>query len=157
MLRKNDPKLCYQLLGDINLFLGPYLDQDRFDDYIAYPQLGYRAIQVTAWWPEKGSIEVAIVTEEMENENQWGVVYNLNKNKNIDNYRTIEILTPSGGVRFVSEGSTVLDAVVAIQQDLLLDKMAGVEVNDRMARLSDKVQPGDVIKCHHRRTAYDPQ
>ena len=145
IIKEDDPKLCYQLLGEINHFLGPYLDQDRFDDYIAYPQLGYRAIQVTAWWPGKGSIEIAIATEEMENENQWGVVYNLNNNKNIDSYRTIEILTPSGGVRFVSEGSTVLDAVVAIQQDLLLDKMAGVEVNDRMARLSDKVKPGDVI------------
>ena len=43
-----DKHQCYTLLGEINSFFGPYLDNDRFDDFIAYPQNGYRAIQVTA-------------------------------------------------------------------------------------------------------------
>lgn len=141
-----DAKACYTLLADVNRFLGPYLDQDRFDDYIACPQQSYRALQVTAWIRDYGAIEVAIATKEMENENQWGVVYALNQGKNIDSYRTIEILTPTGGVRFLPEGSTVLDGIAAIQQGLLLDKIAAVHINNNLAKLSDKVKPGDVIE-----------
>jgi guanosine-3',5'-bis(diphosphate) 3'-pyrophosphohydrolase len=141
-----DPRICYQLLADVNRFLGPYLDQDRFDDYIACPQTGYRALQVTAWLENYGAIEVAIATRDMEDENQWGFVYAFNQGKSTENYRTVEIITPTGGVRFVPEGSTVLDGIAAIQQDLLLDKISAVLVNDNLARLSDRVRPGDVIE-----------
>ena len=72
--RQLDKNLCYELLGAVNTFFGPYLDNDRFDDFIAFPQNGYRAIQVTAWLPDYGAIEVAIATREMEGENMWGVV-----------------------------------------------------------------------------------
>lgn len=142
----DDPRLCYQLLADVNRFLGPYLDQDRFDDYIAYPQAGYRSLQATAWIENRGAIEVAIATKDMENENLWGFVYAFNQGKSTESYRTIEILTPTGGVRFLPEGSTVLDGIASIQQDLLLDKISAVHVNDNLARLSDKVKPGDVIE-----------
>lgn len=142
----NDETKCYSLLGGVNHFLGRYLDQNRFDDYIACPQNGYRAIQVTAWFPDQGAIEVALSTEEMEGENTWGVVYNLNHGKDIGAYLPIAILTPSGGVRFVSEGATVLDAVASIQQEFLLDKISAVEVNGAMAKLSDRVKPGDVVE-----------
>jgi guanosine-3',5'-bis(diphosphate) 3'-pyrophosphohydrolase len=137
---------CYNLLGAVNRYFGSYLDQDRFDDYIAQPQNGYRALQVTAWLPELGAIEVAITTSDMEGENQWGVVYAIQNKKDISAYRPVEILTPTGGARFVPEGSTVLDAVASIQQEFLLDKISSVEVNGSLARLSDKVQPGDVIE-----------
>ena len=143
---QNNPELCYKLLAGVNRFLGVYLDQDRFDDYIATPQNGYQALQVTAWMPDYGALEVAITTREMEDENQWGVIYALNNNKPIENYRAIEILTPTGGARFIPEGSTVLDAVAAIQQDILLERIGDVKVNDNLARLSDKVNPGDVIE-----------
>lgn len=137
---------CYILLGAINRYFGPYLDQDRFDDYIAQPQNGYRALQVTVWLPEMGAIEVAITTSDMEGENQWGVVYAIQRGKDISSYHPVEILTPTGGARFVPEGSTVLDAVASIQQEFLLDKISSVEVNGSLARLSDKVQPGDVVE-----------
>lgn len=142
----DDSRLCYQLLADVNRFLGPYLDQDRFDDYIACPQTGYRALQATAWLENLGAIEVAIATREMEDENIWGFVYAYNQGKNTENYRTVEIITPTGGVRFLPEGSTVLDGIAAIQQNLLLDKISAVHVNDNLARLSDRVKPGDVIE-----------
>jgi GTP diphosphokinase / guanosine-3',5'-bis(diphosphate) 3'-diphosphatase len=142
----NRPELCYDLLAGVNRYLGVYLDQDRFDDYIACPQNGYQALQVTAWLPDFGAVEVAIATREMEEENRWGVVYALNNGRPIDTYRTVEILTPTGGVRFVPEGSSVLDAVAAIQQDMLLERISAVKVNNNLARLSDKVNPGDVIE-----------
>lgn len=141
-----DSMHAYTLLAHVNRFFGPYLDQNRFDDYIAHPQNGYRALQVTIWLPEFGAIEVAIATEEMEGENTWGVIYALEHGKDISEYRPVEIFTPTGGARFLPEGSTVLDAVASIQQEFLLDKISGVKVNSNLAMLSDKVKPGDLVE-----------
>lgn len=137
---------CYLLLAAVNRFWGSHLDQDRFDDYIAYPQNGYRALQVTGWVPNAGAVEVAITTDDMEGENLWGVIYAIQHNKDISEYRPVEILTPTGGTRFLTEGSTVLDAVASIQQEFLLDKISAVEVNGVMANLGDIVSPGDVVE-----------
>ena len=136
---------CYRLLSRVNRFFNRNLDQNRFDDYIANPQHGYRALQVTAWLPDLGAIEVAIATEEMEGENQWGVIYALQNGKEINQYKPIQIFTPTGGTRFLPDGSTVLDAVAAIQ-DFLLDKINRVEVNGDPKDLSDPVNPGDVVE-----------
>ena len=141
-----DKECCYELLGAVNTFFGPYLDNDRFDDFIAFPQNGYRAIQVTAWMPGLGAIEVAISTAEMEGENTWGVVYAIQNGGDTSQYHPVEILTPSGGARFLRDGSTVLDAVASIQQEFLLDKISSVKVNSSLARLSDRVKPGDVVE-----------
>lgn len=142
----DDPAQCYALLPSLNRFLGSYLDQNSFDDYIACPQNRYQALQITAWIPDKGAIEVAIATEKMEGENQWGVIYAINNGMDISSYSPVEILTPTGGARFLPEGSSVLDAVASIQQELLLDKISSVKVNGSLARLSDRVHPGDVVE-----------
>lgn len=146
VIDSKDENDCYALLRQVNRFFGPYLDQNRFDDYIACPQNGYRAIQVTAWMPNFGAIEVAIATEEMEGENIWGIIYAMKNDKDTSNYRPVEVFTPTGGARFLVEGSSVLDAVASIQQEFLLDKISSVEVNGRLAKLSDKVKPGDVVE-----------
>ena len=78
LVRSQDLAKCYQLLSHVNQYFGKNIDQDRFDDYIADPQKGYRAIQVTSWIPGAGAIEVAITTEEFEGENTWGVIYCIN-------------------------------------------------------------------------------
>ena len=137
---------CYALLSGVHRFFGPYLDQDRFDDYIACPQNGYRALQTTAWMQDYGAIEIAIASNAMEQENQWGIVYALRHGNDISHYNPVTFLTPSGSLRFVPEGSTVLDAVAAIQQEFLLEKASAVLVNDNLAKLSDKVNPGDVVE-----------
>jgi len=134
------------LLGGVNKLFGPYLDQTRFDDYIASPQNGYKALQVTAWLPDCGAIEFAIATQNMEGENLWGVIHALQNGKDISNYSPIEILTPTGGARFLQEGSTVLDAIASIQQEFLLDKISAVEVNGTTSQISDRVNPGDVVE-----------
>jgi len=146
ILSSNDFKQCYLLLASINRLFGPYIDPSQFDDYIAYPQNGYRALHVSAWMGEYGAIEVAIATDEMEGENLWGIVYAMRQNKDISNYRPIEILTPTGGARFLPEGSTVLDAVASIQREFLLDKISAVKVNGVLVHLSDHVKPGDVVE-----------
>ena len=146
VVNSRDATQCYALLPYVNRYLGSYLDQNSFDDYIACPQNRYRALQTTAWIPEKGAIEVAIATEEMEGENHWGVVYAIKHGMDLSFYSPVEILTPTGGARFVPEGSTVLDAVASIQQEFLLDKISSVQVNGSMAHLSDRVHPGDVVE-----------
>ena len=136
---------CYRLLSRVNRLFHNNLDQGRFDDYIASPQHGYQALQVTAWFPNMGAVEIAIATMEMEGENLWGVVYALNHGRAITQYKPIQIFTPTGGTRFLPDGSTVLDGVAAIQ-DFLLDKINRVEVNGVTRNLSDPIFPGDVVQ-----------
>jgi (p)ppGpp synthase/HD superfamily hydrolase len=82
----------------------------------------------------------------MEGENTWGVIYALKNGKDIGEYRPVEIFTPTGGARFLPEGSSVLDAIATIQQEFLLDKISGVKVNGNLAMLSEKVKPGDLVE-----------
>jgi (p)ppGpp synthase/HD superfamily hydrolase len=111
---------------------------------------------VTAWLPGCGAIEVAIATRDMEGENIWGVVYALKHGKDISHYRPIEILTPTGGARFLPENSTVLDAVASIQQEFLLDKISAVVVNGKLAGISEPVNPGDVVEVITEGTRLEP-
>jgi (p)ppGpp synthase/HD superfamily hydrolase len=145
LVSDSNVKDCYRLLSRVNRFFNRNLDHSRFDDYIASPQHGYSALQVTAWLPGMGAVEVAITTEEMEGENLWGVVHALQQGKSITRYKPIQIFTPTGGTRFLPDGSTVLDAVASIQ-DFLLDKINTVEVNGEKKALSDPVNPGDVVQ-----------
>jgi len=146
VVKSNEVDSCYLLLARVNQYFGDTLEQDRFDDYLASPQNGYRALQVTAWWNNLGAIEVAITTEEMEGENLWGVIYAMQHGKDISGYQPMVILTPSGSLRFVPEGSSVLDAVASIQNEFLLDKISLVQVNGRHVQLSDRIQAGDVVE-----------
>lgn len=145
VVRDNNENACYRLLAEVNRFYGPFIDQSQFNDYIAYPQNRYRALHTTVWM-QQGMIEIAIATQEMEDENTWGVVYAFKQHKDVSSYRPVEILTPSGSARFLPEGSTVLDAVASIQQEFLLDKISAVQVNGVLARLSEQVKPGDVVE-----------
>ncbi len=145
IVKDNREEDCYRLLARVNKYFNRYLDHSRFDDYIASPQNGYRALQVTAWLPGRGAIEVAIATEDMEGENTWGVVYAIQNSKDLSRYMPIQILTPYGGTRFLPEDSTVLDGVASIQE-FLLDKIHRVLVNGEERHIYEKLNPGDVVE-----------
>lgn len=145
LVAQQDETACYRLLSRVNRYFSRNLDQDRFDDYIASPQNGYRALQVTSYLPGTGAIEVAITTEEYEGENTWGVIYALNNHKDISQYRPVQIFTTFGGTRFLEEGSTVLDGVAAVQ-DFYLDKLHKVMVNGEERHIYDNLNPGDVLE-----------
>jgi GTP diphosphokinase / guanosine-3',5'-bis(diphosphate) 3'-diphosphatase len=146
LVDSSDIQPCYTLLAKVNKYFGPSLDQNRFDDYLACPQNGYRAMQVTAWLSNLGAIEVAITPQDMEAENLWGIAYAIQNDRDISAYHPLVILTPTGGIRFVPDGSTVLDAVASIQNEFLLDKISSVEVNGQTASLSDRVHAGDIVE-----------
>ena len=156
ILKDNDEMACYRLLARVNRYFGKNLDQDRFDDYIATPQNGYRALQVTSWLPGMGAIETAIATEEMEGENTWGIIYAINHGKDISKYRPVQIFTPYGGTRFLQEGGTVLDGVAAIQE-FYLDKISKVLVNGEERHIYDTLSPGDVVEVVSTGTHLVPQ
>lgn len=156
ILKEPSEAACYQLLGRVNKYFSKLLDQDRFDDYIAAPQNGYRALQVTSYLPGSGAVEVAIATEEMEGENTWGVVYCINNNKDISKYSPVQILTPFGGTRFLQEPATVLDGVAAIQE-FYLDKIKKVVVNGEERHIYDRLNPGDVVEVITGATAKVPE
>ena len=145
LVRQPDEMACYRLLARVNKYFSRNLDQDRFDDYIASPQNGYRALQVTAYLPGIGAIEIAITTEDYEGENTWGVIHALNNNKDISQYRPVQIFTTFGGTRFLEEGSTILDGVASIQ-DFYLDKLHKVMVNGEERHIYDTLNPGDVLE-----------
>ncbi|HNX45631.1 MAG TPA: HD domain-containing protein [Anaerolineaceae bacterium] len=145
LVKENDETACYRLLARVNRYFSRNLDQDRFDDYIASPQNGYRALQVTTWMPGAGAVEIAIATDEMEGENTWGVIYAINNQKDISKYSPVQILTPFGGTRFLQEGSTVLDGVAAIQE-FYLDKISKVLVNHEERHIYDTLNPGDLVE-----------
>lgn len=145
LVNENDITACYRLLARVNRYFSKNLDQDRFDDYIASPQNGYRALQVTAYLPGAGAIEIAITTKEMEGENTWGVVHRIKNKQDISMYSPVQILTAYGGTRFLAEGATVLDGVAAIQE-FYLDKINKVLVNGEERHIYDTLNPGDVVE-----------
>ena len=91
LVNENDITACYRLLARVNRYFSKNLDQDRFDDYIASPQNGYRALQVTAYLPGAGAIEIAITTKEMEGENTLGVVHRIKNKQDISMYSPVQI------------------------------------------------------------------
>jgi len=145
LVAREDEQACYRLLSRVNKYFARNLDQDRFDDYIAAPQNGYRALQVTSYLPGTGAIEVAITTEEYEGENAWGIIYAIKNNKDYSQYRPVQIFTSFGGTRFLEEGSTVLDGVAAVQE-FYLDKVHKVMVNGEERHIYDSLNPGDVLE-----------
>lgn len=145
LVNENDITACYRLLARVNRYFSKNLDQDRFDDYIASPQNGYRALQVTTYLPGAGAIEIAITTKEMEGENTWGVVHRIKNKQDISMYSPVQILTAYGGTRFLAEGATVLDGVAAIQE-FYLDKINKVLVNGEERHIYDTLNPGDVVE-----------
>jgi GTP pyrophosphokinase len=63
---------CYKVLGIVHSLWKP--KPGRFKDYIALPKPnGYRALHTTVFGPEGKSVEFQIATEEMNDENIYGI------------------------------------------------------------------------------------
>ena len=66
---------CYGFLGTLRQYFGVLVDETRADDFISTSPRdnGYMALQETVNFIE-GAVEIAIMTEEMEDFNNWGVI-----------------------------------------------------------------------------------
>lgn len=122
---------CYRFLNALHQNLGKIVDYDRFDEFIGANKRvnGYEAIQTTLNFPE-GPVEIAIVTDEMEDFNNWGVV-NLIKKGDVDlkDYVLKLVFTPSNSIRFMDKKATGVDFAALINPNILADAIF-IKVDD---------------------------
>lgn len=108
----NSVDSCWLAHGAINLDsrFKPLVDTSRFDDFITEPRLnGYSGLQAT-FNTDKGAIEIAYVTHEMEQFNRRGVATLIvSGEKDLSRYTLNAVFTPEGNIMFIPKGSTGLD------------------------------------------------
>lgn len=114
----------YPLVDLIHQKFGEMVDFERYDEFIGANKRinGYEAIQTTINFPQAGPIEIALVTEEMEEFNRLGVVSKIRKgDEDVDEYILKLIFTPTGRVRYLPEGATGVDFAANLNLQLLSD------------------------------------
>jgi len=114
---------CYQFLRIIHENWGGQVDYKRYDEFIGAnrPINRYEAIQTTINFPQ-GPVEVAIMTEEMEDFNNWGVVSLIKRGEpDLKDYVLKMIFTPSGSLRFMPREATGVDFAGLINPRLLAE------------------------------------
>lgn len=137
---------CYKALHHIHNFFGKSVDYERLDEFIASNKRenGYEAIQTTIE-TINGSVEIAIMTKEMENFNNWGFITLLNSNEDISGYKLKLIFTPGTDLIFLPLNATVLDFAYLVNPKLG-DKAVSAIVNKKEKHLSYKIKNGDIVK-----------
>jgi len=137
---------CYKTLYAIHRELGDLVDYDRFDEFIGGNKRinGYEALQTTIN-TNFGSIEIAIVTEGMENFNNWGYLYNLKKGIKHPNYNLKLLFTPEYDLIFLPENARAIDFAYAVNNKLG-DNSINVEIDGKIKELDYILENADVIK-----------
>lgn len=113
---------CYRVLHEIHSDFGEMVDYDRFDEFIGANKRvnGYEALQTTIDFPQ-GPIEIAIMTEEMEEFNNNGIVGLINTKKDLKDYVLKLVFTPTGTVRFLPKNATGVDFAAVINPRVLAE------------------------------------
>jgi GTP pyrophosphokinase/guanosine-3',5'-bis(diphosphate) 3'-pyrophosphohydrolase len=112
---------CRIFLGKIEDDFGEMVDQERYDNFLAKKRLnGYQALQTTIDFPQ-GPVEIAIMTKEMEEFNNNGIVSLINTKKDLKDYVLKLVFTPTGTVRFLPKNATGADFAAAINPRVLAE------------------------------------
>jgi GTP diphosphokinase / guanosine-3',5'-bis(diphosphate) 3'-diphosphatase len=113
---------CYALLGPIHIEYKNQIDADRFDEYIVNPRInGYAALQTTLN-TEVGPVEVALVTVEKEDFNNWGIVNLMRQGvENLDDYVLKVVFTNTGKAIFLGKDALAIDFAYAVNPSLGAD------------------------------------
>lgn len=113
---------CYRFLYEIHRDFGSLVDYSRFDEFIGANKRinGYQAIQTTINFPQ-GPVEVAIMTKEMEEFNNRGIVGLINSQKDLKDYALKLVFTPKGTVRFLPKNATGVDFAGLINPRVLAE------------------------------------
>lgn len=136
---------CYRALYAIHRYFGNRVDYSRFDEFMNSNKRvnGYEALQTTVD-TDHGSVEIAIVTEDMENFNNWGYLSILKKKVNTHNYNLKLVFTPSYDLIFLPENARAIDFAYAVNVKLG-DSAVNVTVNGEPRGLDYKVTNTDLI------------
>jgi GTP pyrophosphokinase len=137
---------CYKTLYAIHEELGDLVDYDRFDEFIGSNKRinGYEALQTTID-TNFGSIEIAIVTEDMENFNNWGYLYNLKKDIKHPGYNLKLLFTPEYDLIFLPENARAIDFAYAVNNKLG-DNSINVEIDGEIKGLDYILENTDTVK-----------
>lgn len=137
---------CYEAIYSIHNEFGNKIDFTRFDEFIGANKRvnGYQALQTTVK-TNFGSIEIAIVTNDMENFNNWGYIFNLKKGIKNTNYNLNLIFTPAKDLLFLPENSRGIDFAYAVNQKLG-DDAVKVIVNDKAKKLDYVLKNADTVE-----------
>lgn len=113
---------CYRALHEIHHDFGELVDFDRFDEFIEANKRvnGYQALQTTINFPQ-GPVEIALMTKEMEEFNNNGIVGLINGKKDLKDYVLKLVFTPKGTVRFLPKNATGVDFAAAINPRVLAE------------------------------------
>lgn len=119
-IQLNNIPNCYQMLYQIHHHFGDMVDYDRFDEFIGANKRanGYQALQTTINFPQ-GSVEIAIMTKEMEEFNNNGIVNLINNHQDTKDYVLKLVFTPTGTVRFLPKNATGVDFAAVINPRVL--------------------------------------
>ena len=121
-----DEDNCYPVLGMVHKQLGADIDFRREDIFMWANKRdnGYQALQTTLE-TGSGSIEIAIVTSEMEEFNNWGVISKIREGEeDLSEYKLKLVFTPTGVVKFMKPGATGVDFAYLISSSLGPDAKA---------------------------------
>lgn len=120
---------CYRMLGQVRGYYTGNLDLSRGVDTIAVPaDNGYRALKEVINLGF-GAVEIVIMTKEMEEFNNWGVVSLIRSGvEDLSGFRMKIIFTPDNEVRVLSLVATGWDAAAAINPELV-KRMTVIKVN----------------------------
>lgn len=113
---------CRIFLGKIEDSFGKMVDQERYDNFFGGNRQvnGYEALQTTIDFSQ-GSVEIAIMTKEMEEFNNNGIVSLINSGKDVKDYVLKLVFTPTGTVRFLPKNATGVDFAAAINPRVLAE------------------------------------
>jgi (p)ppGpp synthase/HD superfamily hydrolase len=94
-VKTNSVNDCYRVLEKVHNEFGEMIDYDRFDEFIGANKRinGYQALQTTVN-SNQGPIEIAIMTKEMEEFNNRGIINLINEGKDLKNYVLKLVLLP---------------------------------------------------------------
>lgn len=137
---------CYRVLYGIHKAFGNLIDYERFDEFIGDNKRdnGYEALQTTME-TDHGSVEIAIVTENMENFNNWGYVYNLRKKIESHEFNLKLLFTPENDLVFLPESARAIDFAYNLNSKLG-DNSTEVLVNNKPKKLDYKLKNTELIK-----------
>ncbi len=138
---------CCKFLALIHESEGNVVDFDRFDEFVGANKRvnGYQAIQTTINFPQ-GPVEIALVTDEMEEFNNWGVVSLINHGEtDLKDFVLKLVFTPSGSLRFMRKEATGVDFAALINPRVLAEA-TGIRVNGNKKALSTVIPNASTVE-----------
>lgn len=146
-VRVGNLKEAYLLLGEVHRIFADKVDFEKFDEFIGANKRvnGYQALQTTVNFPE-GPVEIAIMTENMEDFNNWGVIGLMRKgNFDLSDYVLKLVFTPTGSTRFLPKDATGVDFALEINPRVLAEA-EHIEIDGEIMPLTTVVPNSSTVK-----------